>query len=86
MGLPDPSLELRIPAVSLVTEARTLVGSYMGSSVPQRDVSRFVALWRAGRLPVERLHSATVALDRINEALDALAAGEIVRQIVRPGA
>ena len=27
MGLRDPSLELRLPAVSLVTEARTLVGS-----------------------------------------------------------
>jgi alcohol dehydrogenase len=86
MGLPDPSLELRLPAVSLVTEARTLVGSYMGSSVPQRDVPRFVALWRAGRLPVERLRSSTVALDQINEAMDALAAGEVVRQIVRPGA
>jgi alcohol dehydrogenase len=86
MGLPDPSLELRLPAVSLVTEARTLVGSYMGSSVPQRDVPRFVALWRAGRLPVERLHSSTVALEQINEAMDALAAGEVVRQIVCPGA
>ncbi|HET9242490.1 MAG TPA: zinc-binding dehydrogenase [Gaiella sp.] len=84
MGLPDPTLQLRLPALSLVAEARTLVGSYMGSSVPQRDVPRFVELWRSGRLPVERLHSATVALDEVNEAMDALAAGEVVRQIVRP--
>jgi alcohol dehydrogenase len=84
MGLPDPSLELRLPALSLVAEARTLVGSYMGSSVPQRDVPRFVDLWRSGRLAVERLHSTTVSLDDVNEAMDALAAGEVVRQIVRP--
>jgi alcohol dehydrogenase len=85
MGLPEPSLELRLPAVSLVAEARTLVGSYMGSSVPQRDVPLFVDLWRAGRLPVERLHSTTVGLDDMNEAMDALAEGKVVRQIVRPG-
>jgi len=61
-----------------------LVGSYMGSSAPQRDVPRFVDLWRAGRLPVERLHSATVGLDDVNEAMDALAEGIVVRQIVLP--
>ena len=84
MGLPDPALELRLPAVTLVAEARTLVGSYMGASVPQRDVPRFVDHWRAGRLPVERLHSATVRLDDVNEAMDALAEGDVVRQIVLP--
>ncbi len=84
MGLPDPSAELRLPAVSLVVEARTLVGSYMGSSVPQRDVPLFVDLWRAGRLPVERLRSTTLSLDDVNEAMDALADGAVVRQILRP--
>jgi alcohol dehydrogenase len=54
--------------------------------VPQRDVPRFVELWRAGRLPVDSQNSETVALEQLNEALDALAAGEGVRQIVRPGA
>lgn len=85
MGLPAPTLELTLPAVSLVAEARTLVGSYMGSSVPQRDVPLFVELWRAGRLPVERLHSGTLPLEEVNEAMDALAAGGVVRQILRPG-
>jgi alcohol dehydrogenase len=85
MGLPHPAAELTLPALSLVAEARTLVGSYLGSSVPQRDVPAYVELWRAGRLPVERLQAATVPLDGINEAMDALAGGEVVRQIVRPG-
>jgi alcohol dehydrogenase len=84
MGLPGPALELTLPAVSLVADAKTLTGSYMGSSVPQRDVPLFVELWRAGRLPVERLRSATLPLDEVNEAMDALAAGEVVRQLLRP--
>jgi alcohol dehydrogenase len=85
VGLPHPSAELRLPALSLVAEARTLVGSYLGSAAPRRDVPRLVALWRAGRLPVERLHSVTLPLDDVNEAMDRLAEGMAVRQIIRPG-
>jgi alcohol dehydrogenase len=85
-GLPHPSQRLEIPAVQLVGEARTLVGSYMGSSVPQRDLPRLVDRWRAGRLPIERLRTATLQLDQVNEAMDALADGQQVRQILLPSA
>jgi alcohol dehydrogenase len=73
---------LAIPAVSLVTEERTLRGSYLGSSVPARDVPRFVDLYRAGRLPVDRLLSHRVRLEELNEAFDRLARGEAVRQVL----
>jgi alcohol dehydrogenase len=86
VGLPHPAAELTLPALSLVADARTLVGSYLGSSVPQRDVLAYLELWRAGRLPVERLRARSLPLEEINEAMDALAGGEVVRQIVRPGA
>ncbi|UGS37377.1 zinc-dependent alcohol dehydrogenase family protein [Capillimicrobium parvum] len=82
VGLPDPSRMLTIPAVSLVTEERTLRGSYLGSSVPARDVPRFVDLYAAGRLPVDRLLTHRLTLDEINEGFDRLARGEAVRQAV----
>ena len=84
IGLPHPSRELTLNALSLVAESRTLKGSYLGSAVPQRDIPLLISLWRAGRLPVERLRGETVELDELNRALDALAAGETVRQIVVP--
>src|SRR5271155_1177197 len=43
VGLPAPDRMLSIPAFNLVTEERTLKGSFMGSSVPARDVPRFIA-------------------------------------------
>jgi len=82
VGLPDPSRMLSIPAVSLVTEEKTLRGSYLGSCDPARDVPRFVELFQAGRLPVDRLLTHTLALDELNEGFDRLAAGEAVRQAV----
>jgi Zn-dependent alcohol dehydrogenase len=82
VGLPHPSRMLSLSAVSLVTEERTLKGSYMGSCVPSRDLPRFVALHRAGRLPVERLLTHRLRLEAINEGFDRLARGEAVRQVI----
>lgn len=82
VGLPDPQQMLSIPAVSLVAEERTLKGSYMGSAVVARDIPRYIAMYRAGRLPVDRLLTGTLALDDINAAFDRLARAEAVRQVV----
>ncbi len=83
VSLPDPSRTLRLPAVTLVTEERTLRGSYMGSAVPRRDIPRFLGMYKAGLLPVDRLLSRVIRLEEINEAFDALAEGTVVRQVIR---
>ncbi|CAA9481416.1 MAG: Alcohol dehydrogenase [uncultured Solirubrobacterales bacterium] len=82
VGLPHPERMLSIPAVSLVAEERTLRGSYLGSCVPERDIPRLVALYRAGRLPVDRLVTHRLGLEELDEGLDRLARGEAVRQVV----
>lgn len=84
VGLPAPDRTLEIPAVSLVAEERTLKGSYLGSCVPSHDVPRLIALYRAGRLPVDRLLTHRLALDDLNEAMDRMADGRGVRQVVVP--
>ena len=86
VGLPNPAEMLSIPAVSLVADGKALIGSYMGSSIPARDVPRYIALWRAGRLPVEKLLTSVSPLAEINGLLDELASGRAIRQIVIPGA
>ncbi|CAH0495283.1 zinc-binding dehydrogenase [Novosphingobium sp. CECT 9465] len=84
VGLPNPSDMLSIPAVSLVGDGKTLMGSYMGSSIPSRDIPRYIALWRAGRLPVDRLLTSVSPLSDINALFDRLQSGEAIRQIVIP--
>lgn len=82
VGLPPPQRMLSIPAVSLVAEERTLKGSYMGSAVPGRDFPRFIAMYRNGLLPVDRLLTHTLTLDDINLGFDRMAAGKAIRQVV----
>ncbi len=56
----------------------------MGSSIPARDIPRYIALWRAGRLPVEKLLTSSNSLAQINHLLDELASGNAIRQIIIP--
>ncbi|MGH8718801.1 MAG: zinc-dependent alcohol dehydrogenase family protein [Burkholderiales bacterium] len=81
-GLPPPTHTLPVPVVNLVAEERTLKGSYIGTCVPVRDVPNYIALYRRGRLPVNRLMSGRLPLADINLGFDRLHAGEVVRQIV----
>ncbi|MCL8382899.1 MULTISPECIES: zinc-dependent alcohol dehydrogenase family protein [Xanthobacter] len=81
-GLPPPDATLPVNIVSLVAEERTVKGSYIGTCVPVRDVPRYIELYKAGRLPVDRLMSGRIALDQINEGFDRLHDGSVVRLVV----
>ncbi|WP_408631142.1 alcohol dehydrogenase catalytic domain-containing protein [Microbacterium suaedae] len=83
VGLPAPEAEARVTPLDLVAQARTIVGSYLGSAIPSRDIPIFVELWRAGRLPVDELVSGVIDLEDINEGMDALASGDALRQLIR---
>jgi alcohol dehydrogenase len=82
-GLPPPEAALAVNVVALVAEERTLKGSYIGTCVPSRDIPRYVALFRQGRLPVDRLLTGVIPLSDINAAFDRLADGQAVRTVVR---
>jgi alcohol dehydrogenase len=81
-GLPPPQATFALPIVNLVAEERTVKGSYIGTCVPARDLPRYVALYRGGRLAVDRLMTGRLKLDEINEGFDRLHAGEAVRQVI----
>jgi alcohol dehydrogenase len=83
-SLPHPDHRFALPATNLVAEERTLKGSYIGSCVPGRDIPRYIALYRQGMLPVDRLLSERIGLADINEGFDRLADGASVRQILLP--
>jgi alcohol dehydrogenase len=50
--------------------------------VPLRDIPRYIALYREGKLPVDRLMSDHLKLEDINVGFDRLASGRVVRQVL----
>ena len=81
VGLSRKGANVAVPYGPLVVGEKTVRGSFMGSSVARRDIPRYIALWRAGKLPVERLVTGSVSLDGLNAAFDRLANGEAVRTL-----
>jgi len=81
-GLPPPTHTFALPQVNLVAEERTVKGSYIGTCVPNRDLPRYIELYRRGKLPVDRLMSSRLKLDEINIGFDRLHEGKAVRQVV----
>ena len=67
----------------LVSDEKSIRGSYMGSCVPERDVPRFISLYKQGRLPVHKTRTAMIELDEINAGFDRLSSGDEVRQAIR---
>ena len=84
-GLPHHAHTFSIPLAAMVSDERTIKGSYMGSCTPRRDVPHYLSLYLDGRLPVDRLRSGQIGLDEINAGFDRLADGNVVRQILKPG-
>lgn len=82
VGLPAPGQPATIDPLALTAEARSIVGSYLGSAVPAHDIPIYEELWRTGELAVEGLVSDTVPLDEINKAMDTLDGGHALRQII----
>ncbi|MCH9674881.1 MAG: zinc-binding dehydrogenase [Gammaproteobacteria bacterium] len=68
----------------LVSQEKSIRGSYMGSCVPVRDIPRFISLYQQGRLPVDRLLDRTIGFEEVNGAFDRLEDVATVRQILVP--
>ena len=71
-----------MPSSTITTEGRSVVGSHPGSAVSDGDIPKYAQMWRDGRLPVERLVSSRIRLSQINEAMDELADGKAIRQVI----
>lgn len=81
-GLPPSNHTFPLPQVSLVAEERTVKGSYIGTCVPTRDLPRYIALYRKGVLPVNRLMTGRLNLEDVNAAFDCLREAKAVRQVI----
>ncbi|MBT3658325.1 MAG: alcohol dehydrogenase catalytic domain-containing protein [Rhodospirillaceae bacterium] len=82
VGLSHPEHSFSVQHVNLVAEEKTIKGSYLGSGVPARDIPRYIGLYQRGVLPVDKLITARIPLDEINEAFDRLDDGSELRQVI----
>ncbi|MBW2427044.1 MAG: Zn-dependent alcohol dehydrogenase [Deltaproteobacteria bacterium] len=74
-------LEIPIPALFL-THEKKVMGSLLGSCHSHRDVPRFLALWRAGKLDLESMVSHRRPVEEVNAGLDDMRAARGLRTVL----
>jgi alcohol dehydrogenase len=83
-GLPAASTEISVNQCDLVSQEKSIRGSFQGSCVPIRDIPRFIRLYQEGRLPINRLIDGHIGFDQLNAGFDKLADVKAIRQILTP--
>lgn len=82
VGLPPAREELHVPGPAFVLDEKTLRACFYGSARLRADIPRLLALYRAGRLVLDELVTATFPLERVNDAVAALDRGEGLRSVL----
>ena len=76
-----PGNEMTLDPRLFMLHQRTYRGS-LGATYPERDFSMFLRLHQEGKFPLDKLVTRRFTLDQINEACDALEAGEILGRAI----
>lgn len=80
-GNPAQGQMMRIDPFNLIN-GRRLVGTWGGESKLDRDIPRYVEMFLNGRLALQKLANEEYGLNRINEALDDLENGRVIRAMI----
>jgi alcohol dehydrogenase len=84
IGLGSTSEMLEYARAEFVLQGKSLRSSFMGNADAQRDIALYARLYLEGRMPLDRLISGEITFSELNQGLDLLAEGKVVRQVVNP--
>ncbi len=66
----------------LFFDEKTIMGSYYGSADVRSDFGRMLNLWKNGRLDLDGMISKKITIDDVNEAVEDLKAGTVIRSVI----
>jgi Zn-dependent alcohol dehydrogenase len=82
IGIPAADAVLPLPALSIPRMERRVIGALYGSARPDRDFPLILDAYRRGRLPLDRLISHRLPLERIGEGFELLRSGSALRSVI----
>jgi S-(hydroxymethyl)mycothiol dehydrogenase len=82
VGVPRPDMTLELPFLDVFGRGGALKSSWYGDCLPSRDFPTMIALYRQGRLPLDRFVSETIGIDDVEAAFTKMEHGEVLRSVV----
>lgn len=79
-GRADSTLALN--GFELFFTQKRLLGSYYGGADVRTEFHRLIRLWKAGRLDLDGMVTKRFDLEGVNDGLQALKKGEVIRQVI----
>ena len=76
MGVPRKGNDISIYSLPLHF-GKVLSGSQGGETVPEQDIPRYHALFRAGRIKLRELLTNRYSLEQVNEAISGMRSGQV---------
>ena len=82
VGVPRSDSIVSIPSFPLILQEKRLLGTVYGSAQVRRDFPRLIGLVETGKLDLGGMVSRTLSLDQVNEGLQAMQDGEVIRSVM----
>ena len=82
VGVDATLASVPILPVILATMGKKIIGSLLGDCHPQRDIPRFVNLWKSGKLDLDAMISHRVSLQEINSGFENVRQTKGIRTVV----
>ena len=82
VGLDSNDATIDLPSAGITRSEITVTGSIFGSALTTRDFTAYARYFLDGELPIDRLIGRRYGLDRINEAVRDMLAGEPGRGVI----
>ncbi|MFI8999371.1 Zn-dependent alcohol dehydrogenase [Streptomyces sp. NPDC053541] len=81
LGMTAPTAEASFPPAAMFLD-KAILGCRYGSSRPQRDIARYAELYRAGRLLLDELVTATYPVEEFARAVADAEQGKVARGVL----
>ncbi len=82
VGVPNPTMRIELPLVEVFGRGGSLLSSWYGDCLPERDFPMLVDLYLQGRLDLDGFVSERIGLDDVEEAFAAMGRGDVLRSVV----
>lgn len=82
VGVPTPDMTLELPFLDVFGRGGSLKSSWYGDCLPERDFPMYVDLFQQGRFPLDKFVDDRVQLGEVQQAMEEMEKGEVLRSVV----
>jgi S-(hydroxymethyl)glutathione dehydrogenase / alcohol dehydrogenase len=82
IGIPTAGATFSFSPFEIMDDEKVITACYMGSANMQLDIPKIINLYKAGKINLDDMVTATYPLSRITEAIEAMEKGKALRNVI----